>query len=577
MIASGIEKGQRRLNNIQTSGRQYRNVTEPSFSTIRTNDVGIVTRDGTRLLGDVYRPDSESRFPALISFSAYPRQIQGVGAPLGFIEAGATDFFVPRGYVQVIVNARGTGGSEGTWSMLDEQEWRDVADVVEWAAEQPWCDGNVGMLGISYFACAQLAAAVERPPHLKAIFAPVATEDLYDIIWHRGLQSSSFFSAWLSAVGVMADKHWDDRALDLVGKALNAPPIHRRMAHFNGEAIVAVLKNVIRKAPAEEPFGRLWREAVVEHPTHDDFWAVRNIGRRLSEVDIPVYLGCDWDNAPMHLPSTFSIWRSLAHNPNVRMAMVGDGEYSWPWEAMHYEALAWYDHHLKAIDTGIMDGEPIRYFLPGADEWRTTTTWPPAESDIADFALRADGELSRDEGVSGSRSYLALLPEAGQPAHLEPSGLPGRLEWQTDPLAEAMDFAGDIELRLEATITALDTAWIAVLYDVDHDGAAKPLTGGWLRATLRHTDETRSLPGAPAVTCQRPAAIPVGAMVTYRIPIVLNARRIAAGHRLRLLLASDDQAKDAPKLLGFEHTSILEPSVNTVHSSSRLLLPLLRH
>ena len=577
VTASGIEPGQRRLNNIQTTGRDYRNVTEPSFRIARTNDVSIEVRDGTKLLGDVYRPDADSKFPVLISFSGYPRQIQGLGAPLGFIEAGTTDFFVPRGYVQIIANARGTGGSEGTWSMLDEQEWCDVADVVEWAAAQPWCDGNVGMLGISYFACAQLAAAVEHPPHLKAIFAPVATENIYDIVWHKGLQSSEFFAPWLSAVGVMADKHWDGTTLDLVAKALHTPAIHRRMAHFNGEAIVTLLKNVIRKTPAREPFGRLWQEACVEHPTHDEFWLARDMTERLADVDIPVYLGCDWDNVPMHLPSTFSIWKALRHNPNVRMGMVDDGEYSWPWEAMHYEALAWYDHHLKGIDTGIMEGAPIRYFLPGADEWHTATEWPPAKSVITEFALRADGGLSTDEGTPGSRSYLSLLAHSGQPAHLASSGMPPSLEWETEPLDEPMDFAGDIELRLAASITALDTAWITVLYDVDADGSAKPLTGGWLRATLREVDEERSTPGAPVVHCATPVAVPVSQTVTYRIPLVPNARRIATGHRLRIVLASDDQAKDAPTLLGFTHTAIAEPSVNTVSSGSRLLLPLLRH
>ena len=111
----------------------------------------------------MHRPDADGRFPALISASPYPRQIQDLGAPMGFIEAGATDFWVPRGYVHVIANLRGTGGSGGTFGFFDEQERHDVHDLVEWAAAQPWCDGNVGMLGISYFAMTQLEAAVEQP------------------------------------------------------------------------------------------------------------------------------------------------------------------------------------------------------------------------------------------------------------------------------------------------------------------------------------------------------------------------------------------------------------------------------
>lgn len=96
---------------------------------------------------------------------------------MGFIEAGATDFWVPRGYVHVIANLRGTGGSEGTFGFFDGQEGLDMHDLVEWVAAQPWCDGNVGMIGISYFAMTQLEAAVERPPHLKAIFPTPAMLD----------------------------------------------------------------------------------------------------------------------------------------------------------------------------------------------------------------------------------------------------------------------------------------------------------------------------------------------------------------------------------------------------------------
>ena len=107
----------------------------------------------------------------------------------------------------------------------------------------------------------------------------------------------------------------------------------------------------------------------------------------------------------MHLPATFTTWRALAHNPNVRMGMVGDGEYSWPWEAMHYEALAWYDHHLKGIDTGIMDGDPIRYFLPGTDEWRTADSWPPADSSLVGFAL-----LRRFAVPGRGRRRVPVLP-----------------------------------------------------------------------------------------------------------------------------------------------------------------------
>jgi predicted acyl esterase len=96
--ASGIAPGQRNLNGPQTTGREYRSLSEPEYGMRRDDDVPVPMRDGVRLLA-VHRPDSDGLFPALIAASPYPRQIQDLGAPMGLIEAGASDFFVPRGYV----------------------------------------------------------------------------------------------------------------------------------------------------------------------------------------------------------------------------------------------------------------------------------------------------------------------------------------------------------------------------------------------------------------------------------------------------------------------------------------------
>src|ERR1700709_1831490 len=110
---SGTEPGQRQLNGPQTTGRDYRNLSKPQHATMRIDDVRVPMRDGVELLVDVHRPSTSGRYPVLLAASPYPRQIQNLGAPMGFIEAGASDFFVPRGYVHVIANLRGTGGSGG--------------------------------------------------------------------------------------------------------------------------------------------------------------------------------------------------------------------------------------------------------------------------------------------------------------------------------------------------------------------------------------------------------------------------------------------------------------------------------
>jgi putative CocE/NonD family hydrolase len=575
---AGLAPGQRRLNGIQTTGREYRDLSEPSFKIRRTNNLSVLMRDGTPLLADLFQPDSNGAYPALVSFSPYPRQIQDVGAPLGFIESGASDFFVPRGYIHLIVNARGTGGSGGTWTLLDQTERADLHDVIEWIAAQPWCDGNVGMLGVSYFAMAQLAAATTKPPHLKAIAPLLTTDDVYDAVWHHGLLNASFISAWLPAVGVLSqkpDSFWRSWRIDLVRDVLGIPVIHARMQNLNGERIITVLKDLIHAHYPEHPFGELWRAMAVEHPTHDSFWDARDTRPALASVDIPVYLGADWDNVPLHLPSTFTAWAALRHNPNVRVALLSPGGFSWPWESLHFEVLAWYDHWLKGRSTGIMEGPPIRYQVPGVEGWRSAAEWPPPEATLTPFALCADGRLAREEGEPGCREYLYLPSDSGEPSNANPPALPQMLIWETLPFESDVAFVGNIELTLEAEITAFDTSWIAVLYDVPPVGKAEAITAGWLRAAFSAVDETRSVRGAPVPDCRTPRAVPVGERVSYRIPIVPNARRVPAGHRLRLVISSADETDKSPTILGFTHVVVREASRNTVYSASRLWLPLL--
>jgi predicted acyl esterase len=215
--------------------------------------------------------------------------------------------------------------------------------------------------------------------------------------------------------------------------------------------------------------------------------------------------------------------------------------------------------------------------MPGAEEWRTSESWPPAGVVGHPLSLRADGELGdielgHDEGASGQRSLMVLgtgLARA-RPIQTDP---PSQLELTSAPLEQALDVVGDIELELQATSTAADTAWIVTLQDVAPDGTVVDVTAGWLRAGLRRVDPELSSVGAPQLPCRDAEAVVPGSLTTYRIPLVTNARRFAAGHRVRLVVASDDQDPKTPAIMGFRHATVGTSSVNTVHSSSRLVLP----
>lgn len=355
---------------------------------------------------------------------------------------------------------------------------------------------------------------------------------------------------------------------------LHTPRLHKKFATMNGESAVTMLRQLIKLPHNPHPWDELWLDAAVNHPTHDEWWDERNLLPLLKEIDIPVYLGCDWENVPLHLPSTFAAWKGLSDNACVRMGMLDKFGLTWPWESMHTEALAWYDHWLKGRDTGIIEGPPVRYCLPGADEWRTAESWPPPEATHREFALRADGALDEDEGEPGSRDYLVLGSGLGRakPSAIDP---PALLNWTSASLTDDLDMVGDIELRLVASATAMDTAWMVTLQDIAPDGEITDVTAGWLRASLREVDEAASRSGAPVLPCRNPQAVPIGQDVEYRIPLVPNARRFQSGHRIRLVLTSDDQDPSTPAIMGFRHASVGTSSRNTVRSSSRLLVPVL--
>jgi uncharacterized protein len=574
---SGIDPGQRQLNGTQTSGRTYRELSTPDYGMTQDDDVVVPMRDGINLLADVYRPDAPGKFPVLIAASPYPRQIQNIGAPFGFIEAGASDFWAPRGYVHVIANCRGTSGSGGTFGFFDAQERRDMYDLVEWAAAQPWSDGHVGMLGISYFAMTQLQAAVEQPPHLKAIFSLEATIDLYESAMHNGLMSSSFVTTFLAMIGMASghtNKLWRSRLVNGIGDLLRTPHIHGKFATANGEAAMAGLKALLKLHHDPHPWDDLWRAVAVEHPVRDEWWDERTLVPLLDRVQVPAYVGCDWANGPLHLPGSLDLINALPNSPHVQVAMLGDLGISWPWETMHVEALAWHDHWLKGRDTGILDGPSFRYQLRNgeADGWHTADAWPVPGVAHRELALRTDGTLSTDEGASGQRCFMTLGAGLNR-ARASEADPPSSLTWQTKPFTGDLDVLGNIELRLDATASAADTAWIITLQDVAADDTTTDVTAGFLRASLRAVDETASEPGAPSLPCSSAEAVPINEPVSYRIPIIGTGYRFAAGHRLRLILTSDDQDPKFPAEMSFRHASVGTSSLNRIASSSRLLLP----
>src|SRR4051812_48825895 len=132
------------------------------YAVVVEHHVPVQMSDGVVLNAMIRRPDAPGRYPVIVTITPY-------NGTNGAVSVN-NDYLVQRGYVQVVVDARGTGESQGTWDDLGPREQRDGYEAVEWSAGQPWSNGNVGMWGPSYMAISQLFTAAQQPPHLKAIF-----------------------------------------------------------------------------------------------------------------------------------------------------------------------------------------------------------------------------------------------------------------------------------------------------------------------------------------------------------------------------------------------------------------------
>ena len=419
----------------------------------------VAVRDGTKLLLDIYRPSMiGAKFPALVSFSPYTRQLQRDTAPIGQNEAGISEFWVPRGYAHVIVDVRGTNGSGGSWDMLGPTEQADMADIIEWVAEQPWCNGNVGMMGCSYFAMTQNLAAQQQPPSLKAIFPYDASTDIYrDFYFPGGLIGDSFTRIWFSDITFL--NFWGGRNPNTAG--LN-------------EKFFTILG---RKYPLDGPF----------------YWE-RSAWPNLDKIQVPAYFGCHWPFYNLHLRGSFDAWLNTGDIP--KKMLIGPAPLPQRLYAnYHMEALRWYDQWLKGMDTRVMEGGPIHLWIEGDDCWREEQEWPLARTQWTEFYLG---------GSMGSGTLSDGAPAAGtQELDYNPlneddtlRGLP-RLVYRSEPVSEPLEITGPIQLNLHMASSAEDTDWIVAYLDEAPDGSVTELSRGWLRSSHRAVDPTRSRRNMP--------------------------------------------------------------------------------
>jgi predicted acyl esterase len=498
---------------------------EPIYGIWAEPNQRVAVRDGIRLALDVYRPAGRpgDRFPALVGFSPYTRQLQQTNVPIGQNEAGIKEFWVPRGYAQIVVDVRGSNDSEGGWDMFGPTEQADLADIIEWVGSQPWCSGNVGMMGASYFGRTQLMAAEQQPPSLKAIFAYDAATDAYrDTFFHGGIPSEGMQRIWLAAI-----------------HSLNMPSGRLQ----NQKAMQDKITTIVG----------------LQYPLDCDFYQERSTWARLEKIKIPVYFGCRWDFWNLHLRGAFSGWMGV-HGVPKRMLIGPELNPRRPVAEYHQEMLRWYDCWLKGMDSGIMDGPPIQLWIRGDNTWRSENEWPLERTQWRELYLKGpaggmEGGLDWSEGSSNERKY-----EYVPGSHDWLWGRP-RLTYRTEPLDQELEITGPLQLDLWMTSSAGDMDFFVVLKDEAPDGSMHTVTKGWLRASHRAVDPKRSLRNQPWHPHLKIEELPAGDPTKLEIEIISTCNVFKQGHRIRLEIASSDSMAENP----FQyHRGLLNPGVNTI-------------
>jgi len=477
--------------------------------------------DGTRLAARIWLPAEPAPVPAILDFLPY-RQ----GDLMAARDAAIYPYLAARGYACARVDLRGTGNSEGI--ITDEytrQELTDACDLIAWLAAQPWCDGNVGMTGISWGGFNSLQVAALRPPALRAVLTLCASDDRYadDVHYRGGCVLAVDMLQW--AVSMLT---W------------NALPPDPAVA---GPAWRGQWRDRLERTPA---FIGPW----LSHQVRDGYWRHGSVCEDYAAIEVPVYAVGGWADG-----YTDAIPRLLAGLTGPRKGLIGPWSHAFPNDAVPgpeigflEESLRWWDHWLKGTDTGIMDEPMLRVWLqeytppaphhahwPG--RWVAEPCWPPPQARARRLYLRADGQLSARPGDGTVRGHRgdqtagldagALTGEGGfgdWPG--DQRGEDGRsLSFTSAPLTEAAEILGNPQVSLAVTSDRPGASVVVRLCDVAPTGESLLVTRDLLNLTHR-AGHDRAVPLVP------------GEATVAGLPLKVIAHRFEAGHRIRVCVST---------------------------------------
>jgi uncharacterized protein len=496
--------------------------TPPEYSTVKIVQAWIPMKDGVRLAVNLYMPDGAlpqakpaEKFPAILEYLPYRKDDWTLAR-----DWELHSYFVRRGYVTARVDLRGTGASEGLPPDREysDQEQRDGLEVIDWLSKQPWSNGNVGMMGISWGGFNAIQMARLHPPALKAIIAMCATEELFhdDIHYIDGLMHVDEFELGMDLqLGLTRAPDFPTDKTTLAARFDAAPWFLLYLKHQRD--------------------GEFWRRASVA-PDH------------YADYTVPSFMiGGFLDGYRDSIPRFFE------YSKAPLKALIGPWNHSFPNDAepgpsieWRVEATRWWDFWLKGVQNGIMD-EPrfevyMRHWYPPdttiaeiPGEWRAEKTWPPAGSQTTTLYLRSDHSLNTSPESTDRPAVheLKYVPSSGIEAGFWWGDLTAdqrptdaySLVYDSAPLEKDTAILGWPKAILSVQSSARLADWFVRLSDVAPDGTATLITGAG-----------RS--GAQRDSSANPADLKPGE--TYELPIELHVTswQFPKGHRIRLAISN---------------------------------------
>ncbi|TSE01706.1 CocE/NonD family hydrolase [Skermania sp. ID1734] len=503
-------------------------------------DVPVPMADGALLRADVFRPNDDGHHPVLMTLgpygkglafqegfagmwqrlaSVYPDAVAGSSNRYQVWETVDPEKWVPDGYVCIRVDSRGAGRSPGLLDMLSPQEAHDYYEAIEWAGTQPWSNGKVGLLGISYYAANQWLVAALRPPHLAAICPWEGFTDFYrDLNRHGGI---------LSRFG----QAWQDYQIFTVQHGVGE---HGRRNPNNGELVAGppTLSETELAANRVETIAEAKQRNLL-----DDFARARTPD--LTRIEVPVLSPANWAHH-LHTRGNFDGWAKVS-SPQKWLEVHGNEHYA-EFYTDYGVALQkrFFGHFLKGEDTGWDEQPPVRLnvrHVDGSFELRDEQEWPLARTQWTRFYLdAASGTLGTSEPSAEHTIDFAALG-------------PG-VDFWTEPLTEQLEITGPASARIRLASSTTDADAFVTLRVQDPDGNEASLVSaidahgvlavGWLRASHRELDEQASLPHQPWHRHTRALPLTPGDPVDLDVEIWPTSIVVPRGYRLGVTLSGKD-------------------------------------